>query len=183
MADLLVVFENADSSTLLDYLFDQPDRRKYIAALEEYLRKLKSGTAAAYVYSTVGLVRASQTVTCAQASAVDGTDELTVAGTVLAVEASSANENQFLKGASNSAFATNLAACINAHTTLSKIVRASASGAVCTITSKVPGIIGNLITLAETGNGFTLGGAALAGGTSNETDSFVYGYLPSGVTA
>lgn len=182
MADLMVVFESAETSTVLDYKFDANDRRHYIAALEDYLKKLKTGMAQAYVYSTVGTVRASGTVTCTVASVVDGTDEVVIAGTTLAVEASPATQSEFLKGASNAACATNLAACINAHTTLSKIVRASASAAVVTITAKVPGPIGNLITLTETGNGFAVSGAVLASGASNECDGFSFGYLPTGVT-
>lgn len=107
---------------------------------------------------------AAQTVTCAQASAVDNTDTFTTLGVTLSVKASPATENEFAKGASNSAMATNLKNAINAHSVLSKYVIATASGAVVTITFLLPGAIFNLFSLAEAGNGMTLGAATYAGG-------------------
>lgn len=127
----------------------------------------------------VASATASQTVTCSYSGVVNGTDELTIAGTVLAVEASPANQSEFLKGSSDATFAANLAACINAHTTLNKIVNAAvttgASGIV-TIYANVPGPIGNLVTLAKTGNGFTIGAATLANGASDAVKEHVFGY-------
>lgn len=117
-------------------------------------------------------VFASQTVGCDQSDAVDGTDELTIAGVVLAVEAAPAGENQFAKGADDIEFAANLAAAINAHSTLSGLVSAESDGVdTVTVTALLPGAVYNSIALAEAGAGFTLGGALLAGGVglSNTT--------------
>ncbi len=138
-----------------------------IRALLPFIRGVISGVFRATVRLQVGsgaTVVASQTVTCGNAAAVNGTDTITIGGVTLAVVASPANQNQFLKGASDAAFATNLAAAINAHTTLQQYVVASALAAVVTIRGLRPGIIYNLVALTEVGNGFTLGGSALANG-------------------
>jgi len=136
----------------------------------------RRGMARAFVASAV----ASQTITLDQAAAVNATDTLTIAGgTALAVVASPANENQVSKGASTAAFCTNVVAKINAHSAHSKLVWAAVTdsdGGVITLYAVVPGPIGNLITLAEVGDGFTLTGAALANGASDEVDSYILGY-------
>jgi hypothetical protein len=70
-------------------------------------------------------------------------------------------------------------AAINAHSVLSLFVRAEQNSATeFSITCLVPGPIGDAIKLAETGNGFTLTGAALDGGdqTVDEQQHFVFGY-------
>lgn len=177
----VVIQDGSASASQLARWLDKSDKRRAFKALLNYLHGILSGSMSGFLTTQVGSAFASQTVTVSQAAAVNGTDTLVIAGSngaTLAVVASPANENQFLKGASNAAFATNLAAAINAHATLSKFVRAKASGAVVTIYSLVPGILGNLITLSETGNGFTLGAAALAGGTSDEADHHAFGYDP-----
>ena len=138
-------------------------------------------------YANRGLARvciasacASQTVNCDYSDAVDGTDDITIGGTTLSVEASPATEDEFDSGTDDAEFADNLAAAINAHSVLSKIVRATSDGVSdVTITSLYPGPIGNLILLAESGNGLTLGDTALAGGASDEVDSHAFGYVPS----
>lgn len=135
----------------------------------------RRGMARVYVSSAT----ASQTVTCSQAAAVDDTDTLTVGGTVLSIKASPANESQVDSGATNAEFAANMVAAINAHTVISKFcfaaVTTSASG-IFTIYAAVPGTIGNFITLAEAGNGFTLGGATLANGACDAIKNYQLGY-------
>jgi len=173
----MVVQTDADiSATQLAQTLDKSGKHQAMKALRALLRKVESGNQPAYLTTQVASAFASATVTCTQASAVDGTDEVVIAGTTLAVEAAPANQSEFLKGASNAAFATNLAACINAHTVLQKIVRAKAVTNVCTITCRIPSPLGNLITLTETGNGMVVSGALFTGGASDEADSFVYGF-------
>lgn len=107
-------------------------------------------------------VAASGTVTCSSV-AVDET--LVLAGVTLTAKASPSGEAQFNQAGSDSADASSLADCINAHSTLSKIVSASAASDVVTITCKVKGFIGNFITMSETGSGMTVSGPTLSGGT------------------
>jgi hypothetical protein len=134
----------------------------------------------AEVRSYIGLLTASMVITCDQSAAVDNTDTLTIAGgTALAVKASPANQDQVAKGASSAAFAANVVAKINANTVTSKFVWAavttSASG-IITVYSLLPGVIGNLITVSKAGNGFTLVGSALAGGTNDAPKYYQLGY-------
>lgn len=130
-----------------------------------------------FQYCAEASVRASVTVTCDRSATVDGTDELAFLGVTLAVEAAPANQNQFLKGANNGAMATNLAACINAHTTLTKFVHASASSADVVITFRIPGEPMNFIPITEVGNGMSLSSALFAGGVgmdSSAVNAFTY---------
>lgn len=149
--------------------------RGFLKEIEACALGARRGKLRVYVSSAT----ASQTVTCDQAAAVDDTDTLTIGGTALAVKASPANESQVSKGATSAAFAANVVAKINAHSTISKFcfaaVTTSASG-IITIYSAVPGPIGNFITLAEAGNGFTLGGATLSGGASDAIKNHQLGY-------
>jgi hypothetical protein len=184
MAALLVVVQDSKrSATQLARDLDRSGKRNAGRSLLNYFRAVLSSLGLAYITTQVSGAFASQTITVSQAAAVNDTDTLTIAGSVggtLSVKASPANENQVSKGATNAAFAANVVAKINAHTTLSKIVRAKVTGAAqLTVYSKVPGLLGNLVTLAEAGNGFTLTGAALAGGTSDEADHFEFGYDPT----
>lgn len=133
----------------------------------------------AYMRVVLASACSTGTVTCDRASTVDDTDTVTIGGTALAVKASPTTTAQFAKGASDTAMATNLANCINANATLAKIVRASSSAGVVTITCLYPGPIGDLVTLAETGNGMGKSGAALASGSSDAPDSYQLGYTPS----
>ena len=132
----------------------------------------------AHVRAFIASEVASRIVTCSAAAGVPG-DTLVIGGTTLTNAASPANESEFADAATDALLAASVVACINAHSVLSKIVWAavttSASG-ILTIFAVVPGPIGNLVTLAETGNGFTLGGAALTGGASDEVDGYQLGY-------
>lgn len=152
---------------------DKTTARQQIRAYSDYLRGINGGSLRAVVTTTLAATTASQTIGCDQSDAVDATDSVTIGPTTLSVEASPADEDEFLQGATDIAFAANLAAAINAHSVLSKIVTAASDGVdTVTVTCRWPGIIGNEIALAEAGLGFTLGAAALAGGTQDETDEF-----------
>jgi hypothetical protein len=66
--------------------------------------------------------------------------------------------------------AAKLAAAVNAHSTVSKIVSASASAAIVTVTCRVPGVIGNFIQFTDSDSTITSSGSGyLAGGTGGAT--------------
>lgn len=106
---------------------------------------------------------ASGTVTLATV-AVD--DTVTIGKTTLTAKASPSTEDQFSQAGTNAQDAASLAAKINAHSVLSKLVSATSAGAVVTIKPHQRGSIGNYIALASS-DGVTLAvsGAYLAGGT------------------
>ncbi len=150
-----------------------------VRAFSNELRGCAGGARRGKVRFQVAGVQATQTVACATASAVNNTDTLVIGGTALSVKASPATESEVSKGTTDAEFAANVVAKINAHTTLSKyvfaVVTTSASG-ILTIYSIAPGLVGNFITLTETGNGFTVGGAVFAGGTSDAIKAYQLGY-------
>lgn len=179
-ATLMLSFQDLPIAGLRNQV-DQP----HPTALRELMTLVKSGMLGnerMHARLTLASAVASQTIT-ASASGGAPNDTLVVGGTTLTNKASPANENEFADAATDALLAASVVAAINAHSTISKFawaaVTTSASG-IFTVYSKFPGPIGNLITLAETGSGFTLTGSALTGGASDETDEFVLGFYPPG---
>lgn len=124
--------------------------------------------------STSG-VRASGTFTVA-AGNLSVADTLTVQGTALTAIANGGTPTsvQFAVGAASTGVsaakqtAINIAAAINANTTINKFVSAAATGTttgIVTITSLDWGALSNAITLAKSAANGTLSAATLAGGT------------------
>jgi phage tail sheath gpL-like len=101
-------------------------------------------------------VPATGTVTLSTAS---GTLTATINGVAITATASGGDTNS----------AALLAAAINASSNalVTHHVSASSSGAVVTITAKVPGYVGNAITLAGSGTGVTASGARLTNGSND----------------
>jgi hypothetical protein len=175
----LVIDYATDTATDVANRLDRASKHDVLRRVESEVHAIMGGAKNARVFGCVASAFASQTVTCSQSAAVDATDVLTVGGVALAVVASPSTTAQFAKGASDTEFAANAALCINTNATTSKLVKASSSAGTLTIMAKVPGPVGNFITVAETGNGFTLGGSTLAGGASDEVDEYTFGYLPT----
>lgn len=116
---------------------------------------------------TVATTAVQATGTITLSSMVAG-DTITINGTVFTAEVSGATGNQFNVGASDTATAINAAAAINGSATnnVSKNVSATSSAAVITITSLVPGYIGNMNTIAISAHG-SVSGANLTGGSED----------------
>lgn len=136
-------------------------------ALENLFKAINSGNKDANIkvsYSASSPVQASATATCASV-AVD--DTITIGKTTLTAKASPANEDQFSQAGTDTADGASLAAAINAHSVLSKLVYATAATGVVTITAHSYGSVGNHIVLtssngtrlAVTGSGYLASGA------------------------
>lgn len=106
-------------------------------------------------------VQASATATLVS---VVATNSITIGGTTLTASAAPATESDVLVGGSDTATAANVAAAINVHSVLSKIVVATSALGVVTISCVVPGPIGNQVPVTKSGATITLSSAALAGG-------------------
>jgi len=120
-----------------------------------------------YQLTSADPVAAYATVTIDN-SKLAAADYITIAGVTITCKASGAGANEFNKGSSSTASATNMAAAINASTSTAGLVKASSSAGVVTITCKVRGVIGNQLTLTKsegTPSALTLSGATLANGT------------------
>lgn len=111
-------------------------------------------------------VRASGTITLASVAA---NDTVVIGGVTLTAKASPSTEAQFSQAGTNTEDAASLAAVINAHSTLSRVVSATSAAAVVTVTCLVPGEIGNFIVMSQTGETMTLSAFASGAGGATET--------------
>ncbi len=123
-------------------------------------------------YSTSAPVAASGTLTLVSAVA---TDAITIGTTTFtATSTPSLSTDWEIDGASDTLDAASLAAAINAHTTVNKIVVASSADNVVTITALQKGVVGNFIPLTSADATITASGSGfLAGGTGGATTSAV----------
>jgi phage tail sheath gpL-like len=113
-------------------------------------------------------VAASATITLVSCA----TDTVTIGGITFTGSGSPTGDVQFETDGNDAADAAALAAKINAHSTLSKIIAATVENNVVTVTCLVKGVIGNFIALTETGSTITCTGSGfLAGGTGGPTDA------------
>lgn len=112
-------------------------------------------------------VAASGTITLASCA----TDTVTIGGVTFTGSSTPTGDEQFETDGTDTADAAALAAKINAHPTLSKVVSATSALGVVTVTCLVKGVVGNFITLSETGSTITVSGAALTGGTGGATSA------------
>jgi phage tail sheath gpL-like len=114
-------------------------------------------------FNQSGGVQATGTVTL---SSMVANDTVTINGTTFTCVNSGATGNQFNKGGTDTITAANLAAAINASATAQVVNNVVATSAltVVTVTCKEVGTIGNLCTLAISGDG-SVSGANLTGGT------------------
>lgn len=172
-----------DLRAMLDFGVLASGRRQSMRNLRKTLALFKGvlvGAYRGYIRTTLCTARASATITGTAAGVAPG-DLVVIAGTTLTNAASPASEDEFADSATTATLAANLAAAINVHSVLQKIVFAvvtTAASGVVTVYSKYPGPIGNLITLTETG-GYSVSAAALAGGSGDEMDDYQKGYDPS----
>jgi hypothetical protein len=147
--------------------------------IAQYLSDLACGAQAGTIYvqtSSSDPVAASGTITCAS---VNADDTVTIGKTTLTAKASPSGEDQWSQAGSDTADAASLVTKINAHSVLGKLVSATSSAGVVTVTSLVKGSIGNHIALASSnGSRLAVSAAYLASGTGGpETSatSFAFG--------
>lgn len=139
--------------------------------LDDFFSELQRG-----VYNSNIQIMASgvyATGTAVLASVVAG-DTIVIGGVTLTADNSLQDTTHFKVGASNAATAANLVTTIGANTSLTRVVQASASSATVTIACLVPGTIGNLVTLSQTGGHITVG-SALTGGTDGAIGTISHG--------
>ena len=114
-------------------------------------------------YSSADPVAASGTFTLTSAIA---TDAVTIGAVTLTASSTPANENQWeIDGADDAADAASLAAAINAHSVLSKVVAATSAANVVTVTALQKGLVGNQIPISSADATFVASASFLAGGT------------------
>lgn len=143
----------------------------FLKRLSNFFMELVTGAWKSNITVIQGGVYASATATL---NTVIATNTLVIGGVTLTCVNSGATSVQFNKGATDTLTAVNLAAAINALTTMNKRVGATSSGAVVTIYSLIPGTIGNLITTTAGGGTITVA-STLTGGTDGSIGTISHG--------
>lgn len=118
-------------------------------ALRNFIQRIESGAlATSYTAqtSTSAPVNASGTFTLTYAS-ISNNDTCIIGKTTLTCVTGTPSGAQFKKETDATVTAANLAALINANTTLNKYVSATSALGVVTITCLTPGVLGNQIAL------------------------------------
>jgi phage tail sheath gpL-like len=165
MASSIVVTIKGDIADPARLAADSSCDQVGVVGLCNYLEACAMGAENASIdfqYTTgTAPVAASGTVTCASVAA---DDTVTIGSVTLTAKASPSGENQFDQSGTDTADGVSLAAKINAHSTLSKIVSASAASGVVTITCLVKGMVGNHLVL-DSSNGTRLAVTEFTGGT------------------
>lgn len=155
---------------------DTTARKEFIAALRAYLSGVAGGAENAAIDLHTDAddpVAASATITLESCA----TDTVTIGGVTFTGASSPSGDEQFETDGSDAADAAALAAKINAHPTLSAVVVATVEQNVVTVTCRIKGVIGNFITLSETGTTITVSAAALEGGTGGPSGASTnYGF-------
>lgn len=138
--------------------------------LKKYIKNMSSGIVRGIIDVQTGSaapVAASGTITLA--SFADD-DTLTIGGVTITGKSSPTTEDHFEIDGNDTADAAALAACINAHSTLSQVLTASSNAAIVTITLKQKGVIGNFFVIAASAHA-TL--AQPSGGTGGVTNAAI----------
>lgn len=174
---IVITIKSEDTVTDLEQLLqiDATVAKDGALAVEKYIRDLRSNIRRGIIDVQVGAsapVAASGTYTLVSCIA---TDAVAIAGVTLTASSTPADENEWeIDGASDALDAASLAACINAHSVLSKIVVATVASNIVTVTARVKGIIGNYITFTDADTTITSSGSGyLAGGTGGAQDDAV----------
>lgn len=145
--------------------------REEASKLHNYFNSIAGGDRDAKLVVQVNsgdAVKASGTTTFSSFAAAD---TFTIGSETFTCESSGASgNNQFNKGGTDTLSAAAAVLIINAHPNLKQTVLASSSGAIITVTSIVPGKIGNYINIAISAHG-SVSAATLGSGADAATYS------------
>jgi hypothetical protein len=167
----LVVQTNSNKhNTYLNAIKADPNNT--LNRIEAFFAALGVGAYRSNVDINTGGTNASGTITF---SSLANNDTITVNGTVFTAKTSGASGAvQFNLGANDTAAAANAVAALNANTAINSTLFGQSTGAVITLTCRVPGVIGNLCTIAISAHG-SVSGANLASGADGTNSNTSHG--------
>lgn len=171
----LAIMIKAQRADIQRYITNATAGTEGAILLAQYFRNAASGHEGAEIdvqYNATDPVAASGTLTLVSAVA---TDAITIGTTTFTFTSSpTLSTDVEVDGATDTLDAAALAAAINAHTTVNKIVLASSALGVVTITAIQKGVVGNFIPLTSADVTITASGAGfLADGTGGATNTAV----------
>jgi phage tail sheath gpL-like len=150
-------------------LLNASQEREVLNRLANLVNSLKAG----HLSGTVALSGSTDDATFASGTftlaSVIATDACTIGKTTFTFTSTPSTstataQDVEVDGSGDAADAAALAAAINANEATKLIVYATSSGAVVTVTSRVPGVIGNYINISDADSTITTSGAYLTGG-------------------
>lgn len=170
MASLIVTVQTTkDTSKFAEASKPQTNLIRLVNLFSGFASGALKGTVDVQYDTANDPVAASGTLTVTSAIA---TDAVTIGAVTLTASSTPANENQWeIDGASDTLDAASLAAAINAHSVLSKVVSATSATNVVTITALQKGLVGNQIPLSSADGTIVASAAFLAGGTGGASSS------------
>lgn len=135
------------------------DKNAVIRDVCNQLSRVASGIAAGEVqlsHSSTSPVAAEAEVAITHANLAADDAIVVCRQTILAKDSGANGTTQFNIGADATEDAVNLAACINANSTLSKYVLAEAASGTVTVTAKLKGAWGNLLSITSSDNAYSI---------------------------
>lgn len=115
--------------------------KRFINFAEDLLNGLLGGTKRGNIVATIldtSATFSTGNIACVQANAAGDTITWTYGGKTVVLTEGATGESGFARGASNTTCATNLAACINAHSVLGPLFTALGSVGNCGLTANIP---------------------------------------------
>lgn len=144
-----IIVDAPETAVNLNSIIDlKGDKRVALKNIATYFTSLAGGVRSGAVSVSLGAVQATGAVTFTGAPTAAQT--VTIGNVVFTARASGATGNEFNIGGTIAISATNLAAAINASASLAGRITATSNAGVVTLTSVVPGVIGNSLALTNT---------------------------------
>lgn len=175
---VIVVSTPRSTGDVTALIKDASDPSGQMRGLSHYFKRLEQGcdkgvgTTVYTTYSTSAPVHATNTLTLTYSS-ISNNDTVVIAGTTLTcVTGTPSGQAQFKKQTDATVTAANLVACVNANTTLNKLMVASNVLGVVTLTLIAFGSIGNQATLVGS-TGMVAGAGTFASGAGGSEVAFV----------
>ncbi len=169
-----------DTKAILDQKYVMPTEKAEteIAVLANLMKAVACGQLRSTILvqtASASPVAASGTFTLVSAIA---TDAITIGTVTLTASSTPGADEWEIDGASDALDAASLAAAINAHSVLSKIVKATVASNVVTVTALAKGVVGNQIPISSADATITASGTFLedgAGGVDEDGTSYAFG--------
>lgn len=153
------------SADALKSVINFAEKKEGTLQLADFITSMAAGVHVGSLVCRVGSVAATGTLTVSGAGPSNN-ETAVVAGTTITAKTSGAvaANGEFPTSATASVVATGMALAINSVAALSGVVTAVADGAVVTISSAIPGLVGNGLTLTE--NMTNVAAVAMSGGSN-----------------
>lgn len=148
--------------------------RRFVNMVEDTVNALIGGTRRGEIYATIldtSFTASTGNIACTRANASGDTITFTYGSKTVVLTEGASGENGFARGATDTTCAANLAACINAHSILGKLIVALGSSGNCGLTSNLPtALLQDIAMTTSDGTAFSF--TQLSGGNEGAAQFF-----------